>query len=247
MRILKRLLLFFIVAQLLSPCCFVAHVAGADATSGMQPEARASVTFIDGAPVLVGMASGSQPVILGQVLYAGGSVQTDSTSRVELTFVGGGIIRLAEETTIELSVGNADAENPEEPFQVKLLKGGLWANFSDRSDTIQILAAGTAFTGAGSVFRAVAFDDGAMEIKDYSGQVTASGPFEIKKENGRYELETVKRVEDDTPEPWRHQISPYRKIIVQVTGEATQPFRFAAKSDLTDWVRWNQERDAGVR
>lgn len=247
MRILKRLLPFLIATQLLPLYCFVGHVAGADTILGMQPEARASVTFIDGAPVLVGMASGSQPAILGQVLYAGDSVRTDSVSRVELTFVGGGIIRLAEETTLELGDGNADAGTPEDPFQVMLLEGQLWANFTDRPDTIQILAAGTTIAGVGSVFRAVVFDSGAMEIKDYSGKVTASGPFEIKKENGRYELGTVKRVEDDTPEPWRHQISPYRKIIIQVTGEATQPFRFAAKSDLTDWVRWNQERDEAVR
>lgn len=82
-----------------------------------------------------------------------------------------------------------------------------------------------------------------MEVKAYTGQVTASGPFEIKKENDLYEFGALKGTGDAAPEPWRYQITPYRKVIVLATGEATAPFRFAAKSDLIDWVRWNQQRD----
>ena len=48
-------------------------------------------------------------------------------------------------------------------------------------------------------------------------------------------------------DPWRRQVEPYLKMMVLSSGEATLPFRFAAKSDLTEWVRWNQERDEAGR
>jgi hypothetical protein len=210
----------------------------------MQPAACAAVTFVEGAPVLVDSASAPQPVIAGQVLFAGDTVQTDSASRLELTFTGGGILRLAEETTVELGAETEGAGGSGRRCQAMLLKGEMWVNFSNQDDTVEILAAVGMFSGPESVFRVAMFGNGAVEVKTYTGQVTAHGPYEIKKENGLYETRTLKGAGDvAAPEAWQHQVAPYRKVMVLATGEATEPFRFAAKSDLTEWVRWNQQRD----
>jgi len=240
MLIVKRIFPILLAVAML-PVFFPERAAvGGEAALQIQPEACATVTFVEGAPLLVEPASAPQPVIAGRLLFAGSTVQTDSASRLELTFAGGGILRLAEETTIELEAGGR-------LFQAMLLKGDMWANFSNQDDTVQILAAVGMFSGPESVFRVAMFGNGAVEVKTYTGQVTASGPFEIKKENGLYKPGALKGAGDAAPEPWQHQIAPYRKMIALATGEATEPFRFAAKSDLTEWVRWNQQRDEEER
>jgi hypothetical protein len=82
-----------------------------------------------------------------------------------------------------------------------------------------------------------------VEIKTYSGQVTASGRFEIKEESNSDSPEANQGNEDSLREPWRYRIEPYLKMFVLVSGEASQPFRFSALSDLSEWVRWNRQRD----
>lgn len=247
MLIVKRIFPILLAVAML-PVFFPERAAvGGDAALQIQPEACATVTFVEGAPLLVEPASAPQPVIAGRLLFAGSTVQTDSASRLELTFAGGGILRLAEETTIELEAGAEGAGKPGRLFQAMLLKGDMWANFSNQDDTVQILASVGMFSGPESVFRIAMFGNGAVEAKTYIGQVTASGPFEIKKENGLYETGALKGAGDVAQEAWQRQITPYRKMIALETGEATEPFRFAAKSDLTEWVRWNQQRDEGVR
>ena len=128
-----------------------------------------------------------------------------------------------------------------------LLKGGIWVNLlhqTDARNTLQVLMAGALVAGHNSVFRVVMFPDGAVEIKAYSGQVTASGPFEIRKANARFVLQSAGNKNSDAATPYRYLIEPYRKMIVQASGEETKPFRFAARSDRTAWVRWNEKRDA---
>lgn len=225
------------------------HVAGAESANRVPDEVCAIVTFVEGAHVLAGSGSATTPVRAGQALYTGSAVQTDGFSRIELALAGGGTVRLAEDTTLELVADVADDGTPGVLFQVLLLKGRMWANFSKqhRENPVQVLAAGAMFTGPESVFRADMSREGAVEVKAYTGQVTASGPFELVKDNSRYLLESRQDSGDGVLEPWRCEITPYLKMIVLATGEASQPFRFAAKSDATGWVRWNEQRDEGGR
>jgi len=210
-----------------------------------QHVACAEVTLLEGTPVLVGPESTQRALVLGQKLYAGSSLQTDAASRMELTFPDGDIVRMAEGTAVELGAVAPGIEAPGLRFQVLLTGGEAWVNLSGRLRTegFQLLAAGAVFGGHESVFRAIVFPEGSVEVKAYSGKVTAEGPFEIVRKDGRYTLRTFLQEEDDAIEPWRRQVEPYWKMIVLSSGAATLPFRFAAKSDLTEWVRWNRQRD----
>ena len=221
-------------------------VSGAESGLPSQFVACADVTLLSGTPIQTGSDSIQQALVLGQRLYAGSILQTDATSRLELTFPGGEIVRMAEETTVELGAVAPGVEASGLQFQVALTRGEVWVSLFGRlrAEGFQLLAAGAGFSGKESAFRAILFPEGNVEVKAYSGQVTADGPFEIVKKDGRYVLRTFSDDDDETVvDPWRHQVEPYLKMMVLSSGEATLPFRFAAKSDLTEWVRWNQERD----
>jgi hypothetical protein len=104
------------------------------------------------------------------------------------------------------------------------------------------------FSGPQSIFCAGIYPpDGAVEVKTYTEKVTAEGPFEFVRENDCFRLGTLPETEDNAIEPWYYQIDPYWKMIVLHSGEATSPFRFSAKSDLTDWLQWNQWLDEAGR
>jgi hypothetical protein len=244
MRFLARLLPLCAVAMLLSGLLQAGSSEGAEPLGMNTGDAFATVTFVKGAPMFVEDASTPRPLTKGQTLYAGGAVQTDGVSRIEMALSGGGVIRLAGDAVLELGDGTDTAESGARQ-RLRLLKGDMWANFSGQHSggLSQILVAGARISGPRSIFRAVMHGQGDAEIKTYTGQVTASGPFEIKTENNSDSPEANPGDEDSPPEPWRYQIEPYHKMIVLASGEASQPFRFAALSDFTDWVRWNQQRD----
>ena len=63
----------------------------------------------------------------------------------------------------------------------------------------------------------------------------------------RFLLQTAENDPMRNMEPWRYRIEPYRKLIIQASGEETKPFRFTARADLSAWVRWNQLRDADIK
>lgn len=213
-------------------------------TESIQPmtqEIIATVTFVEGTP-LAGPVSALRSVVSGQVLYSGSRIQTDGGSRIELATPGGGIVRLAGETILELgSKAGAVADG----LTLTLLKGDMWANFSNQQGVgaCRILVSRAMIVGPESVFRMVALWNGDIEVKTYSGLVTTSGPFDIQENIIDDSLPPDGGGEEDTLEAWCYQIAPYQKLIVLSAGYASKPFRFAAHSDLTDWVRWNQQRD----
>lgn len=208
-----------------------------------------TVTLLEGESDLTMPAMTQYPLVLGDTLYAGAVLRTGSASRVEVVLADRGTVRLSGDTSIELAAHRSDAETVSEQFQVALLEGEMWVNLPKQAEnhkTLQVLVGHTLLMGPESVFRAVLFSDGAAEIKTYKGQVTASGPFEIQKDNNRFGLNVLMDDEAGYVEPWRYKIEPYRKILVQASGNGTRPFRYAARADITEWVLWNQERDEMV-
>jgi hypothetical protein len=248
MRILKRFLPLFAAVMVLSGLLQAGRPADAESMDPVTPEPFATVTFVRGAPVLTGGTSSPEPLTEGQGLYAGSGVETDDASRVEMVLSGGGIVRLGEKTAIELGGETKDADGAGSWQQLMLLDGDMWANFSDRhrDSAPQILAVGALISGPRCIFRTVMPGGGGLEVKAYTGPVTASGPFEVRKEDNSYLLAANPGNEENPLEQWRYQITPYQKMIVLASGEASKPFRFAAKSDLTEWVHWNQERDKAL-
>jgi hypothetical protein len=243
MLFLKRLLPMGAVFLML---LVVLHAEPASGEPVSSRNACATVTFVRGAPMLTEGGGEPRHLVKGQALCSGAAVRTDGISRIELTLSGGGVVRLAEDTSLELEKSGLDMAASGGQLQLRFLKGNMWSNFSNenREGSSRIMMPGAMVSGPQSVFRGVIYEGGGMEVKVYSGKVTAKGPFEIKKDADSNSVQKPGEEEGGSPEPWQYPITSYQKILVLASGEASQPFRFAAKSDLTDWVRWNQERDS---
>ena len=219
----------------------------AQPSTGIRPEICATVTLLEGASTVALPPQGQRPLRAGETLPAGSILQTDGNSKVELTLADSSIARVAGDSSIELAIDTRSGEKQARQFQLKLLKGEIWVtlpNLPEGDNPPQVLVANALLVGKESAFRAILSRDGAAEIKVYSGYVTASGPFVFVKEASRFLLHLAEEDGMQNTEPWRYRIEPYRKIIIQALGQETKPFRFTARADLSEWVRWNQSRDA---
>jgi hypothetical protein len=222
-----------------------------------QPEADigstgcAVVSLLEGEATLVQSPGIQRPLIMGETVFIESILQTGGASKVELTFTDHSVVRLNEDSAIELGALGGDVEKHDGRHQVKLSKGEIWVTIPDPPEdrvSPQILVAGALLVGAGNVFRATLFQDGAAEVKTYSGDITASGPFVFVKEGSSFLIRPAG--DDDEMRitlPWRYRIEPYRKMLIQASGEETKPFRFTARADQSAWVRWNQIRDAAIK
>lgn len=226
-----------------------AEFAQAQPATDIQSAVCAAVTLLEGESVVLMPSRVERPLVAGEMLTAGSLLQTGENSRVELTFGGSSVLRLDEDSSVELGAYGRNGEKPADRFQVRLVKGGIWVTLLDQPELnpFQILAAGALFAGDKAVFRVVLFQDGSAEMKVYSGYVTASGPFVFVKEAFRFLFHSPEYDEEAAvTAPWRYRVEPYRKIIIQASGKETKPFRFTARADLSEWVRWNQQRDTGI-
>lgn len=225
-------------------------LTGARAAGSGSATICAAVTLLEGASTVALPPLGQQPLTEGETLRDGSILQTKGSSRVELTLADDSVVRIGADSSVELAVDIRNGEKHTRQFQVKLLKGEMWVTLPglpEGDPPLQVLVAGALLVGNESAFRVVLFPSGAAEMKVYSGYVTASGPFVFPREDARFLLQSGEDGETPGPEPWRYRIEPYMKVIVQASGEETKPFRFTARADLSDWVKWNQSRDAEVK
>jgi FecR protein len=222
-------------------------LANAQPVTDTGPTVCATVTRLEGASASARSTRTQRPLVAGETLNAGSILQTGDATKVELTFVDRGVVRLDKDSSIELGVDTGSAGKQVDRFQVRLLKGRMWVTLPDPPESrnsLEILVAGALLVGGEGVFRTELFPDGAAEMKVYSGYVTASGTFVFARKNSRFLLQPAGGEETRNTAPWRYRIESYRKIIIRASGEETKPFRFTAKADLSAWVRWNQRRDA---
>ena len=240
-----RFLLFFLCAAF----WFEGRVVAQPAVD-TQSRACATVTLLEGEATVNGASPEQRPIAAGETLYAGNVLQTGGNSKMELTFSDNSIVRLDGDSSVELGIDGRNEEKRAWRFQVKLLKGNMWVTLPEQPedrDSPQILAADALLEGKKCSFRVTLYPDGAAEMKAYSGSVVASGPFVFAKEASRFLLQSAGDDEMRNTEPWRYRIEPFRKIIIQASGKETKPFRFAARADISEWVKWNQSRDANIR
>ena len=245
---------FSTAIRFLLPLVFAVLWGGGDAVAqpatDIESTVCAAVTLLEGESTVNGSSPEQRPLETNEILYAGSVLQTGGGSKMELTFSDNSIVRLNGDSSIELGIDDRNEEKQTWRFQVKLLKGNIWVTLPEQPEdrgSPQILAVGALLEGEKCSFRVTLYQDGAAEMKVYSGYVTASGPFVYKKEVSRFLLQPAGDDEMRVTDPWRYRIEPYRKIIIQASGKETKPFRFAARADMSEWVQWNQQRDANIR
>jgi hypothetical protein len=196
-------------------------------------------------------APGWKPARVRAKVFMNDQLRTTEESSAELLWANGGILRMAEQSTMTVTEQPKE-ENSTEPG-AKVLKGRVWANMQKISNTGKkfSIASPTAVAGIrGTVFRVDVGADSSTDVLVYEGKV-AVGPGGAIKDStkkdttGRKEVEGPGEVEgpqEVTLEKWVTIVAG-QQIRVEKTG-TFKTWQFDQSKDSSDtWVKYNLERD----
>ena len=252
MRPLTFLAALILFAAMYSPFAVAAEKAASTTA--------ATVTAIEGsARVFVNNKASGRPLKRGDILRKEHEVRVGDSSRIELRFPDGTVMRLAERSRLSLREVNYDKRTESKNVKVNLGVGKLWAKVKKLAtpDTSVGVMTGNAVAGVrGTVYRMNVEEDNSSLIKVYDGSVYVASP--PKDESGKTTTgfsapvpvpgphEVPPPVHEVTMEEWHVIVQAMQQVTISSQGVASQPQDFDPKADADDWVKWNQERDKQV-
>ena len=192
---------------------------------------------------------------------AGQYVRTGAGSRAELKFPDGSVIRIGEESTLEVQEAGFDGKSKSVNVKANLLGGKAWSKVSKLAgdDARFEVQSDNAVAGVrGTIFRLNVDKDQATVVKVYTGSVAVSNsPFFAKKDTGKEATAPVDfkgRKEVATPftevskKEWEQIVGKMMQVKVAANGAMDEASTFTAEADQSedkDWVAWNQGLDEG--
>jgi hypothetical protein len=190
-------------------------------------------------------------VALKQPLFSGDAVRTAAESRLELRLEDESVVRIGEDSELEVSKGTLADLAAGGPTQAKLKRGRIWSNVRRMASDQGGLTVSTPTVVAairGTVFRIEVPEEDLTVLRVYEGAVEA-------RENTQTPVRTGGLREVKPP----GEIAPPAEVSAQewvqiVAANQQLTFRRGGKPELVafdpeadaqlDWVQWNRERDA---
>lgn len=195
-------------------------------------------------------------------------VRTEPGARVELSLPDGSAVRVAPESTLQLSTMYFPEEKEEKRFDARLFVGRIWARvqrfaggenslFSIRTGNAVAGVRGTAFQvnygGAGSD-SLISVYEGSVSVRSYSEALERSREQgEPGKRPGGFKIEPPREVEgprevhgprEISRQEWESLVGEWMSLRVPAQGTPEQPKAIdpAAPAE-DDFTAWNQELD----
>jgi hypothetical protein len=196
-------------------------------------------------------APGWKTARLGARIFIQDQIKTDTESMAELRWSNGGVIRLAEQSTMAVTEPAKGQTTPEPG--VRLITGRVWANMKKISSTGKEFGVETPTALAairGTVFRVDMAPDSSTDVLVYEGSVAVGAGDAVqgglrRDTSGRHEVEGPSEVEgpkEITLEEWVTIVAGHQIHLDKVGNYRT--WQFDTKSDSLDaWVKFNRERD----
>jgi len=195
------------------------------------------------------------PARLKMEVFEGDVVRTAKESRVEITLMDKSVLRIGEETELELTKATIAKKSKE--VQSNLNKGKLWANIAQAggSRTFQVKAPTAVCAVRGTIYRIDA--DSTTTVLVYEGAVDV-GP--LRKLEGKGQETRPRSLQPhqipgpyEVPPPYQVTLEEWIRIVrgFQVTVRPDGKYykrRFDEAEDAKlEWVRWNKDRDRQLR
>ncbi len=235
---------------------FLVLMSAVSVLSSQNPPAG-EITVVIGEAQLQRPDGRERPLRMGMSVYQDNIIKTGAESKVEIKGFNGGVIRIAELSTVQIQ--GPDSQD-DRKSGASVIGGKIWANMkavilSDKSSVAFDTPTATAGI-RGTVFRVdVEGDASATDVLVYEGKVVVKPEVIEKKQQGsadpageRYEVGGPSEIEgprEVSLEEWITIVAG-QQIRVEQSGNFST-WQFDAKKDSEDdWVRYNKERDAAL-
>lgn len=241
----------------------VVSLLGLNAGAGKGPVAG-KVTFLKGKAQISKKADGPwKRLKRNKKVHVGDYIRTLDKARLELRYVDKSVMRIAANSTMQITSTKVDSKSQNRTVTASLLAGKAWAKVSKVTGKENKFAINTenAVAGVrGTTFRVNALADKSTLIKVYAGAVAVSNaPYFAKKadekpKEGPIDFKNRKAVaqpfKEVSKKEWEQLCGEWMSVKVAADGNMAPATKFAAaedKADEPDWVAWNNERDAEIK
>ena len=187
-------------------------------------------------------------------VLTGDRVRTYQKSRAELELLDVDVIRMAPETIIDILKLYEETKTKVKETQVAVEKGDVWANIKKKEDNVKFGISAPVAVAAitGTVLRMGVLPDSSTLLKVYNGEVKITNApertdlvpktIQVHEVPGPHEIPGPYQVSMDE---WIYIVRNMQKIVISNKGQIKEVGDFSKtdKDEMTDWVRWNTQRD----
>lgn len=186
-------------------------------------------------------------------LSSGDKVKTLEKTRAEIRLEAGKVIRLDENTTVDLVKLVEESQNKVET-DIKIEQGNLWAKVGKLGDNTE-LKVESPIAGAsirGTTFRVEVGLDNSTQLNVYEGVVEIYNPMQkatgpITKIEAPREVKKPGYVEgpkEVSLNEWSYIVKDMQRFTINAAGaKKVEVFKKDEAEEQSDWIRWNMEMD----
>lgn len=186
-------------------------------------------------------------------LASGDKVKTLEKTRAEIRLEAGKVIRLDENTTVDL-VKLVEESQGKVETDIKMEQGNLWAKVGKLGEKTEFKVE-SPIAGAsirGTTFRVGVTLDGSTQLNVYEGAVEVYNPMQ-RAQGPVTRIEAPREVakpgyvegpKEVTLDEWSYIVRNMQKFTITQAGEKKiESFKKNDVDEQSDWVRWNMMRD----
>lgn len=236
----------------------------ATAVHAQQPVA---IKMTKGAARITSLIGGASVICTGQkdtrllkrndFLNAGCEVSTGAGSRLEIVLPDRSVVRFSEKTKFKLIQSDISREG-NRAIKISVPVGKIWTNvrkaLKGRDSSFEISCQNAVAGIRGTVYRMDVENDQSAQVKVYEGEVSVQGvsqketavspqPAVIGSPQPVAGPAAVEGPKPVTMEQWVYIVKSMQQILISADGRAQAPEDFTEEEDVSDWVKWNKQRD----
>jgi|SRR3990172_2330910 len=189
-------------------------------------------------------------------LITGDKVKTLEKTRAEIRLEAGKVIRLDENTTVDL-VKLVEESQGKVEMDIKMEQGNLWAKVGKLGEKTEFKVE-SPIAGAsirGTTFRVEVALDGSTQLNVYEGAVEVYNP--MQRANGPVtRIESPREVakpgyvegpKEVTLDEWSYIVRNMQRFTITPAGvKKVESFKKNDIDEQSDWVKWNMDRDKNM-
>jgi hypothetical protein len=238
-----------LIVYLIITVCLVSFTPLADQSVGNVTFPLGNVLVLSKGETRLRKVTFNMPVISGD------KIETKKTSRCEITYHDGSIVRIDEQSIY--TVENALISEEKKQVESTLSIGKLWANikkFVQNNDSWRLKSPAAVVAVRGTVYRMNSGADSSTQVLVYDGNVAISpaGPAGTQPRTGvtpgpPRQVQGPVQVSGPTQvslAQWIEIITVQQQIVIRPDGSYVRSdFNMEEDANL-EWVDWNKNRDA---
>lgn len=186
---------------------------------------------------------------VGSSVSQGDVVETGSSSRLEIRFNEGSLLRLGPGSKLQLAEAHFSGGAARRKLNARLFFGKLWAkvvSVIQGEQKFQVETENAVAGVRGTTFRVDANADKSVLVRVYDGTVAVGKGAEASPPGG--ERREVPGPQEVSREEWEKLVGRQMQIFISADGTPGEPEEFSPDVDKDDpFARWNQERDAAAK